>query len=201
VSGQFPQTRIALQEAGRSIVSRPGQTILLVLSVATAVALAISIIAAGRGVEEKVSALLDIPLLPPVIDLASIHQILDQTRSLLKGLSYAFTAALVGTVTWVSIGRRRREIGIKRQYGVGPSVVLLELWAEATVLCIIGGLLGVGLGYLLCSQIQRLIPDLPMHPTQGDVVVVFPVVTLIGFTATAVVASYFAVWPSSEPEL
>jgi hypothetical protein len=92
---------MAAGEAVKNIAKRPGQAVMLLGSVAVGVALALAIIAASRGVDDKVSSLLDIRPVPPQIDLAEINRVLDQTSSLLTKLAFAFTAALVGTVTWL----------------------------------------------------------------------------------------------------
>jgi hypothetical protein len=200
VTGKLALT-MAAGEAMKNIAKRPGQAAMLLGSVAVGVALALAIIAASRGVDDKVSGLLDIRPMPPQIDLAEINRVLDQTRSLLTKLAFAFTAALVGTVTWLSIGRRRREIGIKRQYGLHVWEILAELWTEATILCVAGGLAGVALGYVLCNRLHHALPSLPMRSERGDILLVFPVVVVLSFGATAAVASYFAIFPSGEPEL
>lgn len=103
-------------------------------------------------------------------------------------------------MTWLSIGRRRREIGIKREKGFQVWRVLVELWIEATVLCLAGGAAGVVLGYWLCARLRRAIPSLPLEPRRGDVFLVFPVVVLLSFAATALVATYFALRPSGEQD-
>jgi ABC-type antimicrobial peptide transport system permease subunit len=79
--------------------------------------------------------------------------------------------------------------------------ILAELWTEATILCVAGGLAGVAFGYLLCNRLRQALPSLPLQPERGDVLLVFPVVVLLSFAATAAVASYFAIFPSGEPEL
>ena len=193
--------RAAGLEAIDSLKKRPAQAAMLLGSVAVGVALALAIIAAGRSVQDKVTVLLDIRPRPTQIDFDEIEDVLQQTRTLLTRLAFAFTAVLVGAVTWLSISRRRREIGIKRQFGIHVWEVLAELWAEATILCIAGGLVGVALGYLLCNVIGSQLPSLPMTLQLTDVLLVFPVVVVLSFLATAVVASYFAIFPSSETDL
>jgi len=193
--------RAAGLEAIDSLKKRPAQAAMLLGSVAVGVALALAIIAAGRSVQDKVTVLLDIRPRPTQIDFDEIEDVLQQTRTLLTRLAFAFTAVLVGAVTWLSISRRRREIGIKRQFGIHVWEVLAELWAEATILCIAGGLVGVALGYLLCNIIGSQLPSLPMTLQLTDVLLVFPVVVVLSFLATAVVASYFAIFPSSETDL
>src|SRR4051812_42221501 len=94
----------AIGEALRGIVARPGQAIMLAMSVAIGVALALAIIAASRGVEVRVTRLLEIDPAPPEIQFDEIDRVLTQTRDLLIKLAFGFTAALVGAVTWMSIG-------------------------------------------------------------------------------------------------
>lgn len=193
--------RRAVNEAIASLKKRPAQAAMLLGSVAIGVALALAIIAAGRSVQDKVTVLLAIKPRPPQIDFNEIDAVLQQTRTLLTRLAFAFTAVLVGAVTWLSISRRRREIGIKRQFGIHIWEVLAELWTEATILCIAGGVAGVALGYFLCNIISSQLPSLPMKLKITDVFLVFPVVVVLSFVATAVVASYFAIFPSSETDL
>jgi predicted lysophospholipase L1 biosynthesis ABC-type transport system permease subunit len=193
--------KMAAGESVRNIAKRPVQAVMLAGSVAIGVALAMAIIAASRSVDQKVSMLLDFDPMPPQINIAEINQVLEQTKGLLTKLAFAFAAALVSTVTWLSIGRRRREIGIKRQYGLHIWEILVELWTESTMLCIAGGLLGVACGYGLCNRLHAALPSLPMQPERGDVLLVFPAVVVLSFAATATVASYFAIFPSAEQEL
>lgn len=64
--------RMAIGDGLRSIVNRPGQALMLALSVATGVALALAIIAASNGVERKVAQLLDIKPQPPQINFGEV---------------------------------------------------------------------------------------------------------------------------------
>ena len=101
------------------------------------------------------TVLLAIKPRPPQIDFNEIDAVLQQTRTLLTRLAFAFTAVLVGAVTWLSISRRRREIGIKRQFGIHIWEVLAELWTEATILCIAGGVAGGAARHFLLNNINN----------------------------------------------
>jgi len=47
----------------------------------------------------------------------------------------------------VSVSERTREIGLRKAVGAKPLVVLVQFLVEAVVLCLVGGLIGLGLGY------------------------------------------------------
>jgi predicted lysophospholipase L1 biosynthesis ABC-type transport system permease subunit len=184
---------MAIERAGHNIIHGPVRSTIIAGSVAAGIAIAIAIVAASNGVDDKVNSLLNVGPLPTLIKLDTIQKVLDQTRDTLTGLAFAFTAVLVGLVTWVTMNQRRREIGIARQHGLHVSEVLTELLIEASILCLVGGFVGIGCSSLLCNSIQQAIPLLPMHPKAQDILSVFPVVTGLSFGATALIASYFAI--------
>jgi putative ABC transport system permease protein len=61
----------------------------------------------------------------------------------------------------VSVTERTREIGICKALGAQRHHILLQFLIEATTLSLIGGLIGLGLGYLMGFAAASLIPNFP----------------------------------------
>jgi ABC-type antimicrobial peptide transport system permease subunit len=77
-------------------------------------------------------------------------------------LVIAIGAAFAGMNTmYAAVAGRRREIGVLRALGYGRSAVLGAFLLESVMLCVLGGVLGLGLGWML-----SMVPiDLPLLPT------------------------------------
>ena len=55
----------------------------------------------------------------------------------------------------VSVSERTREIGLRKAVGARPSAILLQFLVEATMLCLLGGLIGLIFGQGLVSIVAR----------------------------------------------
>ncbi|HDS30144.1 MAG TPA: FtsX-like permease family protein [Firmicutes bacterium] len=96
----------------------------------------------------------------------------------------------------VTVTERTREIGLRKAVGARQVDVLFQFLIEAIVLCMIGGLAGMGIGYLgamgLSSLINSALPDSSWAP----VISVKSVIVAIVFSS--LIGLIFGVYPAAN---
>ena len=109
-------------------------------------------------------------------------------------LSVAAVSLLVGgigimNIMLVSVTERTREIGIRMAIGARGRDILVQFLVEAVVLSAIGGIIGVGLGWLSA----RILSESTGWPTAFD-----PQMALISFAFSAAVGVFFGFYPARK---
>jgi putative ABC transport system permease protein len=56
------------------------------------------------------------------------------------------------------VAERTREIGIRKAIGAKRRTILLQFLIEAAAICMIGGLIGLGIAWPLTLVVQRFLP-------------------------------------------
>lgn len=120
---------------------------------------------------------------------------ITQTVTLVMG-GIVGIALLVGgigimNIMLVSVTERTREIGICKAIGARSRDIMMQFLIEAVTLSMLGGLIGLILGYVLGFGISKLIPDFP------EAVVPWWAM-LLSFVFSAVVGIIFGVMPASK---
>ena len=126
----------------------------------------------------------------------SLSEMLDTMTSMVNMVVTILTAIaaislLVGgigimNIRMVSVTERTREIGIRKALGAQESTILGLFITEAAATSALGGVLGIGLGYLLSAAANRILPmvltdmTLTVSPSLGSVVVAFSISVGIG---------------------
>lgn len=72
----------------------------------------------------------------------------------------------VMNIMYVSVTERKREIGIRRAIGAKPRMILFQFLSEAAFITLLGGLIGVGLGYSLSMLAGGFIDIIPVMTPQ-----------------------------------
>ena len=106
----------------------------------------------------------------------SIRQMVESTTGTMKLLisSIALISLVVGgigvmNIMLVSVTERTKEIGIRMAIGARRGNILQQFLIEAVLICIIGGLVGVGLSAAVSLVFNHFVTDFPMDISAASV--------------------------------
>ncbi|HLI26795.1 MAG TPA: FtsX-like permease family protein, partial [Chloroflexota bacterium] len=91
----------------------------------------------------------------------------------------------------VSVTERTREIGIRKAVGARRRDILLQFLVEATVVSLLGGLIGIGIGIL----IARVLSGASFNG-QRLATLVTPDAVMLAFAVSAAVGLFFGIYPA-----
>ncbi|MFQ5421746.1 MAG: ABC transporter permease [Anaerolineae bacterium] len=90
----------------------------------------------------------------------------------------------------VSVTERTREIGLRKAVGAKRRDILGQFLTEAVVLALLGGLLGIGLGWAGATAVRFYVPELDAGVTSQSVALA------VGFSAA--VGLFFGIYPATR---
>lgn len=137
---------------------------------------------------------------PDTFRMEVVEQILEKVRGItlvmtavaggIVGISLLVGGVGIMNIMLVSVSERTREIGLRKAVGARPGAVMLQFLVEAVMLCLIGGLIGIGFGQLLTMAITRI----PGAQLEQAHIPFYAIVLAFGFSAG--VGVFFGFFPA-----
>jgi len=88
----------------------------------------------------------------------------------------------VANIMFVSVRERTGQIGLKKAVGAKSRVILAEFLLESSFLCIIGGLIGLTMVFLL-SLLLNTVLDFPVFISTNNIILAIIVCIIVGVLA------------------
>jgi putative ABC transport system permease protein len=106
------------------------------------------------------------------------------------GLSLFVGAVGIMNIMFVSVAERTREIGIRKAIGAKRRTILLQFLMEAASICLLGGMIGVGIAWPLTLLVQKFLPA----TLSFTIVAIALLVSLI----TGVISGFLPAWRAAR---
>ena len=141
----------------------------------------------SRGLSEGAAADFEIFSMSEFIDMASeTSKTLTTLLAAIAGVSLLVGGIGIMNIMLVSVTERTREIGIRMAVGGRKSDILLQFLSESVILSLMGGILGIGMAFLVCK-----IMSLTGIPTAIN-----PLIVSISALFAAMVGVIFGYYPA-----
>jgi putative ABC transport system permease protein len=109
----------------------------------------------------------------------------------IAGLSLIVGAFGVANIMFVTVRERTSQIGLKKAIGAKSSTILYEFLLESAFLCIIGGLVGLFLVWILTVALGAVLP-FPLHIAPSIVFLALSICIILGVISGIIPASIAA---------
>ena len=99
------------------------------------------------------------------------------------GLALFVGAIGIMNITYVSVKERTREIGTRKAIGAKRRSILLQFLVEAVAICLVGGVCGLILSWLMSAAVAAAFPSFPLPFSLGLVITGLIVSTITGIVS------------------
>ena len=118
---------------------------------------------------------------------SSLFMIVPGMLTLVAAISLIVGGIGVMNIMLVSVSERNHEIGVRKAVGASSRNILMQFIFEALILSLLGGILGLALGYFLAFIISTITPFAPYISWE---------ILLITFLTTLIVGILFGIYPA-----
>ncbi len=109
------------------------------------------------------------------------------------GLSLFVGAIGIMNITFVSVKERTKEIGTRKALGARRFTILLQFLIEAVSICVLGGVVGLGLTYVLFAAVRAAMPNFPIEFS-----LILVVVSMVVSVLTGILSGIVPAWGASR---
>jgi len=106
---------------------------------------------------------------------------------LVSAISVVIGGIVIMNVMLVSVTLRKREIGVRRAVGATQRDILRQFISESLIQCLVGGILGIGLGFLVALLLRTFSPFPATVRTW---------VAVMGLVMSSAVGLFFGIYPA-----
>jgi len=143
-----------------------------------------------------------------VVSLAQVRgtilNLISSARAMASSVAFiAVFIAIIGVTNTIlmSVFERTREIGVMKALGASATDIFKVIWMETTLICVLGGALGVILAVLGSSVVEQIIRQvLPYAPT-GRLVFIKPSLLAVSFLGTVLMGLLAGTYPALRASL
>ncbi len=121
--------------------------------------------------------------------LASTSKTLSVLLASIAGISLFVGGIGIMNIMLVSVTERTREIGLRKALGATPSDILIQFLIEAVVISLVGGIVGILLGWGV---------TLALSTFAGWTVVFSSLSVVIAFIFSSLIGIVFGIWPAKR---
>ena len=102
--------------------------------------------------------------------------------AVIGGISLIVGLFGVANIMFVTVKERTSQIGLKKALGAKRKIILTEFLLESAFLCMLGGIIGLLLVYLLAQILSKLL-DFPVFISVGNMIWTFLICVIVGVVA------------------